>query len=501
MVRFLRIRSDKREPQPTKHNAVIDSKKTIPNERGGRNRVEEGQEEILIAGLPAIVNGTWRILAKYTVGPVEYAIYRDERGLARLHFKEPEPPSEDRIKELLSGLEPPSTIAEKYYVDKHRSGYGRLYPLIIDPYIEEIAVDGPQRPIAVIHKYQPSRWIDVDLKLTKEEADALSLQLARKAGRLVSIAMPIAEGLTEEGHRIAVTFSREVSRFGSTLVVRKYPDKPITISDLIASKVLSPLAAAYLWMLVEAQGFLIIIGNMGSGKTTLLQALAGLIPPFYRIVTIEDTPELRLPHNHWDSLVSRPTPPGGEIADIGLEELLRFALRRRAEYVIVGEVRGREARLLAQAAASGHGSMTTFHADSPEGAILRLRLDPINLPPLFVHVITAFVQVRRIPVRGGGALRRLISITEVDGEELVETLSWNPALDTHEPKSAEELAENSTKLRAAWEKLGMPGSDPAEELADRAAFLEEASRFTPDEFYERLLEYYVSKYGEAGDSI
>jgi flagellar protein FlaI len=253
-------------------------------------------------------------------------------------------------------------------------------------------------------------------------------------------------------------------------------------------------------MLVEAQGFLIIIGNMGSGKTTLLQALAGLIPPFYRIVTIEDTPELRLPHNHWDSLVSRPRPPGGEIADIGLEELLKFALRRRAEYVIVGEVRGREARLLAQAAASGHGCMTTFHADSPEGAILRLRLDPISLPPLFVNVITAFVQVRRIPIRGGGALRRLINVTEVDGDELVETITWNPALDMHEPKTAEDIAEASVKLRSAWERLGMPGSDPAEELADRAAFLEDASRFSPDEFYKKLLEYYVSKYGEAGDT-
>ncbi len=437
------------------------------------------------------------IIAKYSVGPVTYIMYKDESGLARLRINEPPKPDEQILKEILAGLDRPQTLEERYYYEKYKSGYGRIYPLIIDPHIEEIAVDGPYRPVAVIHRFQPSRWIDVDIYLTRQEADSLSLQLARKAGRIISIANPYAEGLTEEGHRIAVTFTREISRFGSTAVIRKYPDKPITMADLIASKVIDPLTAAYLWILVEARSFIIIIGNMGSGKTTLLQSLAGLIPPYHRIVTIEDTPEIRLPHAHWDSLVARPSTPGGEAPEITLEDLLKFSLRRRADHIIVGEVRGREAKLLAQAAASGHGTITTFHADSPEGAILRLRLEPINLPPLFLKIITAIVHVRRIPIPGGRAIRRLISVAEVVDKELVEVFRWIPHGDLIEPRDPGELATLSHKLHEAWEKLGMPSSMLEQELRERTQFLTIHSGAPPETFYEKLREFYISKYGEA----
>ncbi|MCE4624584.1 MAG: type II/IV secretion system ATPase subunit [Desulfurococcales archaeon] len=435
----------------------------------------------------------WRVTGRYNVGPVKYLVYKDDYGVPRLHIREPPHPGVERLKELVTGHDIPRNMIEKYHLDKARSGYGSIYPLIIDPHIEEIAVDGPHRPVAVIHKYYPGRWMNTDIVLDEEEADSLSLQLARKAGRIVSIASPYAEGLTGEGHRVAVTFRREISRFGSTAVIRKYPSRPITIADLIAAKVISPLAAAYLWILIEAQAFIVIIGNMGSGKTTLLQALAGLIPPYYRIVTIEDTPELRLPHDHWDSLIVRSKTPGGEAPEISLEDLLRFSLRRRAEYIIVGEVRGRETRLLAQAAASGHGSLTTFHADSPEGAILRMRLDPINLPPLFLQVITAFVLVRRIPVVGGKVKRRMYSITEVNGDELVEIFEWRANTDTHAPQRPWEVLEASKKLAWAWEKLGVPHEDLEAELDDRAKFLERTKGMEPSAFHNELLNYYSSR--------
>ncbi len=435
----------------------------------------------------------WSLLHEYRIGPVTYYLYRDEKGLPRLSVREPPPPGEERLKELLTGHEPPLSLAEKYHLERARSGYGKLYPLVVDPHIEEIAVDGPNRPVAVVHKAFPSRWIDTDVALSEEEADSLSLQLARKAGRIVSIASPYAEGLTREGHRIAVTFTREISRFGSTAVLRKYPERPITVADLIAAGVISPLAAAYLWILLEAQGFLIIIGSMASGKTTLLQALAGLIPPHARVVTIEDTPEIRLEHPHWDSLIARPRSPSGEAPEIGLEELLKFSLRRRAEYIIVGEVRGREARLLAQAAASGHGSLTTFHADSPEGAVLRLRLDPISLPSLFLEVITAFVHVRRIPVSGGRVKRRLYSVAEVEQGELIYTLEYSPSIDATLPRTPGELARESRKLHWAWEKLGMPHPSVEEELRARAEFLERSAGMDPASFHEALTRYYAGR--------
>ncbi len=431
------------------------------------------------------------VIAHYTHRGVSYYLYTGSDGVLRLRFVEPPEPEGERLERLVAGLEEPATSAEAYHVEKARSGYGKLYPLIIDPHVEEIAVDGPGERVSVIHAFQPGFWIDVDLTLREDEVDGLAIQLARKAGRLLSLATPIAEGLTVEGHRIAVTLGREVTRFGSTIVLRKFPEKPITIGDLIASRVLSPLAAAYLWMLVESRGFIMILGTMGAGKTTLLQALANLIPPHHRIVTIEDTPEIRLYHRHWDSLVTRPRIPGEEIEEVDLEDLLRFALRRRADHIIVGEVRGREARLLAQAAASGHGSITTFHADSPEAALLRLRLEPINLPPLFMRMITAFVTIRRIPVARGSPIRRVFQITEIVDDELVDVFKWRMEMDKLEPSSVEEVVERSVRVREAWERLGMPGGSVEVELERRARFLEERLNLPPETFAASIAKFYT----------
>lgn len=436
-----------------------------------------------------------RIKGHYKVGPVEYYLYVDEYGFFRLRIVEPREPPEDVIYDIIAGVKHPRGDAEKYHARKRASGYGKLYPLIIDDNIEEITVDGPGNRVSVLHRFIPGYWIDVDLTLGEAELDSIAIQLARKAGRLLSLATPYAEGITSDGHRIAVTLGREVTRHGTSIVLRKYPEKPVSITDLLATRVLTPIAAAYLWLLVEAHSFIMIIGSMGAGKTTLLQALAGLIPPHHRIVTIEDTPEVRLYHRHWDSLVTRPRIPGEDIEEVDLEDLLRFALRRRADHVIVGEVRGREARLLAQAAASGHGSLTTFHADSPEAAILRLRLDPISLPPLFLRIITAFVHIQRIPVVGGGFLRRVTSITEIQDDELVTIFQWKPEADSLTPKRSEEVVERSSALREAWVRLGMPGGSLEAELEERARFLEERINHPGEVFYASLAKYYSRKYG------
>ncbi|MEB3860526.1 MAG: type II/IV secretion system ATPase subunit [Desulfurococcales archaeon] len=454
-----------------------------------RARLEVGE------GRYARIEG--QVLAAYKIAPLRYSIVLPDNGMPVLVVEEPEPDEaqSERLREIMAGLAEPRNDVERYYAQKAKSGYGPIYPLMRDPHIEEIALSGPSRKIAVMHKMIPSRWIETNIRLDEEEVNGLAMQLARKAGRILSIASPYAEGLTVDGYRISVTMSKEVSRFGSTFVVRKYPEKPLTIGDLIASRTLSPLMAAYLWILVESQAFLVIIGNMGAGKTSVLQSLAGLIPPYNRVLTIEDTPELSLLNDYWDSLVTRPKPPGEEIEEVSLEDLLRFALRRRAEYVIVGEVRGRETRLLAQAAASGHGSMTTFHADSPEGAILRLSLDPINLPPLFLRLITAFVHVRRIPVYGGKAKRRIVSVTEVVGDDLLEVFKWDPHLDAFKPAEPGEVVEASVKLKEAWERLGVPHHDLARELGERAELIEKLAGAEPERVNEAIRSFYLSRYG------
>lgn len=439
-----------------------------------------------------------RVRGHYKVGPVEYYLYVDEYGFFRLRVIEPREPTSEAINDILAGVRKPESEIERYHALKRASGYGKLYPLIIDDNIEEIAVDGPGLRTAILHRLLPGYWIDVDITLGEAELDSVAIQLARKAGRLLSLATPYAEGITSDGHRIAVTLGREITRHGTSIVLRKYPEKPVSITDLLATRVLTPLAASYLWLLVESHSFLMIIGSMGAGKTTLLQALAGLIPPHHRIVTIEDTPEIRLYHKHWDSLITRPKIPGEEIEEVDLETLLKFALRRRADHVIVGEVRGREARLLAQAAASGHGSITTFHADSPEAAILRLRLDPISLPPLFLRIITAIIHIQKIPVIGGGFLRRIKSITEVQDDELATIFKWDPGTDTLLPKKVEEIVDKSIALRDAWIRLGMPSGSLEAELEERRRFLEERINLPGEVFVSSLAKYYASKYGVIG---
>lgn len=460
------------------------------NRRNGVVRVE-----VKKAPLEAEDQWSGETLTRYNVGPVNYTLYRRGGFEVRLRVEEPEPqPSIDKLKAVIAGLVEPSNEVERYYAEKIASGYGELYPLIIDSNIEEIAVEGAGRPVAVIHKRVPGVWISVDMKLSSEDVDSLVLSVARRAGRSLSVAAPMAEGLTAEGYRIAATFAREVTRFGSTLVLRKYPEKPVTLGDLVASKVLSPLMASYLWILVEAQSFIIITGNMGAGKTTLLQSMANLIPPFLRVVTIEDTPEIRLDLPHWDSLVTRPSLPGEQLEPIELEDLLKFALRRRAEYIIVGEVRGREARLLAQAAASGHGSMTTMHASGPEGALLRLRMEPISLPPAFMQLVSALVHVRRVNLGLAGVKRRVTSIAEVDGDEIVRIFTWNPKSDDFAPSTPEEVIEVSLRIREAAEALPYV-VDPVEELEERARILEKAAAMGGDAMKRAVRLYYEKRYG------
>ncbi|MCS7106937.1 MAG: type II/IV secretion system ATPase subunit [Acidilobaceae archaeon] len=437
----------------------------------------------------------WRVSARYQVGPVTYYLYSDDMGLSRLKFVEPQLKS-SRLKEILAGLAKPEGEAEQYHVNKAASGYGPLYPLIIDPNVEEIAVEGPNRSVAVIHRLVPARWVDVDLVLDSQTTDSLAVQLARKAGRLISIASPYAEGLTSEGFRVSVTFMKEISRFGSSFVLRKYPEKPATMGDMIAGRNLSPLMAAYLWIMVEAQLFTMVIGSMGAGKTTLLQALAGLIAPYNRVVTIEDTPELRLLTPHWDSLITRPSIPGESLTEVDLEALLKLSLRRRAEYIIVGEVRGREARILAQAAALGHGVMTTFHADSPEGAVMRLQMEPISLPELFLRLLAVIVHVRKVPTYGGKARRRVSTIAEVNEDEIVKVFSWNPVDDSFAPSRAEEVLKVSARLEEAWIRLGIPHRELARELENRAEVLEKLAGLPPEEFQKAIARFYMSSYGE-----
>lgn len=240
-----------------------------------------------------------------------------------------------------------------YYVERDTIGFGPIDPLMRDPNIEDISCDGVGRRIYVWHRRY--EYIPTNLAFyNEEELDALIVKLVHMAGKHVSVAFPIVDAILPGGHRLAVTYRKEVSTSGSTFTIRKFREDPITIVDMIRWGTVSPEVAAYLWMLIEHKMTGLVIGVTGAGKTSTLNALATLLRPTLKVVTIEDTPELRLPLENWVQLVSRPSYGIGaeKIGEVTLYDLIKVSLRYRPDIIIVGEVRGEEAYVLFQAMAS-----------------------------------------------------------------------------------------------------------------------------------------------------
>ncbi len=388
-----------------------------------------------------------------------------------------------------------------YYYEKTMSGAGPLYPLLTDEKIEEIALNNPDTTLVIIHREIPHGWIDTNVYITQETANLIAKNLAKKTGKPLSPAFPFAEGVLPEGHRIAVTLGNEVSRKGTSFVIRLAKRIPYSLPQLVRKNTLSPLMAAYLWFLAEKQGFLMIIGGMASGKTTLMQSILNMLPDNHRVVTIEDTPELQLIIKNWDPLITRQVySRGAEAQEIGLYELSKFALRRRAEHLVIGETRGEEARILAQASATGHGSLSTFHADTVRSALFRLMSDPISLKPGFTGLIWAFIQLKA--VRPGE--RKVVKIIETVPKgpnkfSLIRIFRWDPEKDLFQPDTVEELVKKSYRLREIAETQGVMLEELIEEIAERTELISSLARrgVSSYELREYLRGFYRVKQGQS----
>lgn len=204
--------------------------------------------------------------------------------------------------------------------------------------------------------------------------------------------------------------------------------------QLISMNTLSPEMLAYFWLLVQYKMNILITGGTASGKTTLLNAIAFFIPPEARVVSIEDTRELNLPRENWLPSVARTAIGVGKVGEIDLFDLLKNSFRQSPDYVIVGEVRGKEAFVLFQGMASGHASISTIHADSVDTVIKRLETPPIELSPTLVNTLDA-VAIMSHSIVNKQQTRRLRSVVEIvkvdpDGVALTNTpFIWNPADD------------------------------------------------------------------------
>jgi flagellar protein FlaI len=242
-----------------------------------------------------------------------------------------------------------------------------------------------------------------------------------------------------DGSRIQMTLSKEVTANGSTFTIRRFKADPITATDLIAYKSLSAEMVAYLWLAVENGISALIAGGTAAGKTSTLNAICLFIPRESKIVSIEETREINLPHPNWIPGVVRSG--FGEIindklaGEIDLYDLMKAALRQRPEYILVGEIRGKEAYVLFQAMATGHTTYSTFHADSAQSLIHRLEGKPIEIPRIMLQTLDIVIiqVISRVKNKRARRCKQIIEIIDIDPttKEILtnEVFRWDPIED------------------------------------------------------------------------
>lgn len=307
-----------------------------------------------------------------------------------------------------------------YYILRDFVGYGKVDILMRDENIEDISCDGVGIPLFIYHRKYGSLKTD----LMFEDEDALNsyvVALGQRSGKQISVSSPILDGTSPEGHRIQATYAREVTTKGSTFTIRRFKDKPFTPVHLVKSKTASPEMIAYFWLGVENGESMIICGGTASGKTSTLNSLALFIPPGAKIVTMEDTREINLPHMNWipsttRSGVGERGPDGKTPGEIDMYDLMRASLRQRPNYIIVGEVRGKETYTMFQAMATGHTTYSTMHADSVQSMVNRLENQPINCPRILLTALRNVIIQSQVRV-GQDLTRRMKQVIEIVGFE------------------------------------------------------------------------------------
>lgn len=335
-----------------------------------------------------------------------------------------------------------NTISNEYLDNLARKlfqdlvGYGEIDPLIRDDNLEEIMVIGIDKPVFVYHREYGMMKTNI---LFKDAGEVMNLidSIARQINRRIDQESPILDGRLPDGSRVNATIP-PISADGPSMTIRKFKRDPLTIIDLINSKTISVELAAFFWLCFDGLGVksanAIISGGTSSGKTTTLNALSSFINPKERIITIEDTLELQIPHEHVIRMETRP-PNVENRGELTMNDLVKNSLRQRPDRIIVGEVRGSEAITLFTALNTGHSGFGTLHSNDARETITRLTNAPMSVPNIMISAIDFIIMQNRIYRSDGVSFRRISEVTEVSGIEegviqLNKIFEWDPQSDT-----------------------------------------------------------------------
>ncbi len=381
-----------------------------------------------------------------------------------------------------------------YHIYREFMGYGNIDPMMHDPYLEDVSCDGPYTPLYVYHRKYES--IETNTTFDDENnLDAFVVRIAQICGRHISIADPLLDATMPDGSRIQLTLGREVTTRGSSFTIRKFKESPLTPPDLIDYHTYSTSTIAYLWLAAENNKNIIFAGGTASGKTSSMNAISLFIPPETKIVSIEDTRELNLPHPNWIAGVTRQTFTGGETGSIDMYDLLRAALRQRPEYMLVGEVRGAEAYVLFQAMSTGHTTFSTLHADSVQSVVHRLENPPINVPRIMLQALDMIIIQVQVRI-GEQRVRRAKSITEIVGvDPRTGELLTNEVFTWLASKDEFTYSGRSYVLESVMHSRGWDDARIKEELKKRQEILEWA-RMKNVKHYEDVAKIVVTYYRE-----
>jgi flagellar protein FlaI len=377
--------------------------------------------------------------------------------------------------------------AVRYILLRDKIGLGILEPLIVDPNIEDISCAGVG-PIFIEHKVFKALKSAIVFD-RHDDLDAFLRRTSERINKPVTYRKPIVDATLPDGSRVNIVYGEEVSKRGSNFTIRKFTATPLSVMDVVTGGACTYHMIAYLSILIEEGMNIWVSGETASGKTTLLNALTTFIDGAAKVVTVEDTPEVQIPHPNWLREVVRGT--AGEAASVTMFDLLKAALRQRPNEIIVGEIRGEEGNIAFQAMQTGHAVMATFHAATVEKLIQRVTANPINVPKSYMDNLNVVVIASAVKLPNGKIGRRILSINELFGYDSVtdsfsyaETFHWDPISDKHEFTGHMNSYLLESKVAPA---RGIPPTQRRriyQDLDRRARVLEKLHKSNVTDFYE-----------------